>query len=313
MKGKGTFKCEGCSQIFCSKHSIDHRHELIQKLEEIELTRDLVYQTFLEQSQQHLLLDQINQWEQKSIDKIHQTAEEARNRILQETVNLEQKLKDITNQLRQAHEDDDFVEIDLDQWTQKLHELEKNWIDAKTILIEEKLPPLVRKIRIEHEDASDIFQYVCGDIQIKENGYLIVKDNWIGFSEVLGKKEYTTGKHRIRFKIEKLRENGWMLFGVISKLESININSYIASSSYGWSTKDQVFIAGQYHKGQSNDIIQNDIITLIIDCDQKKLQMKNEQTDRIMELSVNINKCPFPWKLHFNFLTASTCIRILPT
>jgi hypothetical protein len=216
MKGRGTFKCEGCSRIFCLKHSINHRHELIQKLEEIELTRDLIYEIFIQQTEQHLLMNQIDQWEQKSIAKIHQTAEEARNKVLEETINLEQKLKDITDQLRQAHEEDDFIEIDLDQWTQKLDELEKKLINSKTIFVEENSTSLVRKIRIEHENVSDIFQYVCGDIHIEENGYFIRKDNWIGFSEVLGKKEYTIGQHRIQFKIEELLENGWMLFGIIS-------------------------------------------------------------------------------------------------
>jgi len=41
-KGKGTFKCEGCLQTFCSKHSINHRNELGQQLEEIEIKHYLV-------------------------------------------------------------------------------------------------------------------------------------------------------------------------------------------------------------------------------------------------------------------------------
>jgi hypothetical protein len=314
MKQKGTFKCEGCSQIFCSKHSLDHRYQLTHKLEEIELARDLIYQTFIQQYEHHSLLDRIEQWEQKSIMKIHQSAEEARQRILEEKIIFEQKLKDITNQLRQAREDDDFIEMDFDQWIRKLDELEKELLHAKNILIEDRSTLMLRKIRTEHEDTSDIFQYVCGDIQIKENGYLIVKDDWVGFSEVLGKKEYLTGQHTHRFQIKNLRENGWILVGIISKSESMNINSYNLPSSYGWTTRGQFYIAGQYHKEQKNDdIIQNDIITLIIDCDQRKIQMKNERIGLIKELSIDINKCPFPWKLHFNLLTALTSIRILPT
>jgi hypothetical protein len=91
----------------------------------------------------------------------------------------------------------------------------------------------------------------------------------------------------------------------------MNINSYISLSSYGWTTQDQICIAGQYHEEQYNDIINNDIITLIIDCDQTKIQMKNECTGHIMDLFIDIKKSPFPWKLHFNLLTASTSIRIL--
>lgn len=311
-KGKGTFKCEGCLQIFCSIHSNDHRHELTEKLEEIERTYNLIYQKFIEQAEQHSLLTKINQWEQKSIEKIHRTAEEHRKKILEEKIDLEKKLKNLTDQLQKAHEEGNFIEIDLDQWTKRLNELEKHLIDSKTVSVKENSIPLVRKVYVEFEDSSDVFQYVCGDIRIKENGNLIRKDDYIGFSEILGKNEYTTGQHRIRFKIEELHENGWMLFGIISKSESMTINSCISSSSYGWTTYDQIYIAGQCHEEDCNDIIKNDIITLIIDCDQKKIQMKNQQTGRNMELFIDIKKCPFPWKLHFNLLTASISIRILP-
>ncbi|CAF3346870.1 unnamed protein product [Rotaria sp. Silwood2] len=68
--------------MFYPKYSNDHRNELSKQLEEIIVVHDLTQQTLIQQiedSQQYSLLKIINQWEQESIDKIHQTAEEDRN------------------------------------------------------------------------------------------------------------------------------------------------------------------------------------------------------------------------------------------
>ncbi|CAF3473426.1 unnamed protein product, partial [Rotaria sp. Silwood2] len=62
-KGKGSFKCEGCSRMFCPKHSNDHRNELSKQLEEIVVIHDLTQQTLIQQiedPQQHSLLNIIN-------------------------------------------------------------------------------------------------------------------------------------------------------------------------------------------------------------------------------------------------------------
>ncbi|CAF2808119.1 unnamed protein product [Rotaria sp. Silwood2] len=45
QKAKGISKCEGCSKIFCYNHFGDHRQELNQQLDEVEVTCDLFRQT----------------------------------------------------------------------------------------------------------------------------------------------------------------------------------------------------------------------------------------------------------------------------
>jgi hypothetical protein len=60
-------------------------------------------------------------------------------------------------------------------------------------------------------------------------------------------------------------------------------------SIFYWTIQDQIYIVDQYQEGEINSII-----TLIIDYNQEKLPIQNEQIDRIMELSVTINKfCTF--------------------
>ena len=157
------------------------------------------------------------------------------------------------------------------------------------------------------------FGEICGDIRVQDQGYSIEKDDWFGFSQALGQRDYLNGRHQIRFRIEKLRRNGWMFFGIISKFESMNINSFSCLSSYGWATQNRIYLAGECLQKDNDDIINNDIFILTIDCEQRKIQMKNQLTGHIDEILVDINKCPFPWKLHFNLLNGCTSIRLLPT
>ena len=80
----GIFKCEGCSQIFCLKHTNEHRDILDYQLNEIIVEHDKIFNLFNENNQQSsLLFNQINQWEKDSIVKIKQTAQDARIQIQQ--------------------------------------------------------------------------------------------------------------------------------------------------------------------------------------------------------------------------------------
>src|SRR5690349_11503225 len=109
-KEKVTSRCEGCLQSFCFNHIIEHRQELKKQLDEIEIHRDQFQQIF-SQSEKHPLIQQIDQWEQDSIQKIKQLAEETRQLLLKHTnkyINqIEQKLNKLTNQLKLSREKDD--------------------------------------------------------------------------------------------------------------------------------------------------------------------------------------------------------------
>jgi hypothetical protein len=91
-KNAGIFRCEGCLAVFCRKHSNEHRDLLSQQLNEIIHDHDTLQQSILEKKSQngygHHLITQIDKWEKNSIEKIHQTAEEVRQRI-EELLQLE--------------------------------------------------------------------------------------------------------------------------------------------------------------------------------------------------------------------------------
>lgn len=86
-KATGIFKCEGCGQVFCRKHVIEHRDVLSQQLDEIVFEYDSLQQTMTEakenlnRKQNNPLINQIDKWEEDSIEKIRQMAKEARNEV----------------------------------------------------------------------------------------------------------------------------------------------------------------------------------------------------------------------------------------
>jgi uncharacterized UBP type Zn finger protein len=95
-KGVGIFKCEGCAQGFCRKHVIEHRDTLSHQLDEIVLEHDTLQQTIVEhldkQNHHHPAIEQIDKWERDAIEKIRQTAAEARQQVIKSTGSQKGKL-----------------------------------------------------------------------------------------------------------------------------------------------------------------------------------------------------------------------------
>ncbi|CAF1423871.1 unnamed protein product [Adineta steineri] len=162
-KEKSTVRCDGCSQPFCMNHFGHHRQELDKQLGEIEVSRDLFRQTLTEQSakpENQTLIIQINQWEQDSIAKVRQTANEARQTILQHTTKylteIEIKLNTLTKELRESREENDFIEADLQRWKTQLTEMTNELDKPSTITIQHSSIPLITTIRINVSVSSHL-------------------------------------------------------------------------------------------------------------------------------------------------------------
>jgi hypothetical protein len=158
-KEKATLRCGGCLQEYCYKHLENHRQDLNKQLDEIELNHDLFRQSLTQQIEQpnnHLLMQQIDAWEQKSIKTIQQTAEEARQTLLKstnESINqLEINLNKLTNQLRQSRNEDDFNEINLRQFQEELDKLTHELSRPSNISIREDSAILINKITFDVAD-----------------------------------------------------------------------------------------------------------------------------------------------------------------
>lgn len=155
-KEKAVMKCGGCLKDFCFNHMTDHRQQLSQQLEKIEMTCDLLRQTLIEQvsnPQKNVLKQQMDQWERDSIDKIRQAAEETRKLLVKHMAGyfneIEIKLKKLTEQIRESRQENDFFEADLQQWKEKLETLKSELDKPSTITIGHDSTPLVTKIFIK--------------------------------------------------------------------------------------------------------------------------------------------------------------------
>jgi hypothetical protein len=161
-KEKATMRCGGCFQEYCFNHMTDHRQQLNTQLDEIEINRDLFRQSLtqhIEQPNNQTLIQEINQWELKSIKKIQQTAEEARQLVLKNSNEyhhqLEMKLNELTNQIRESRHENDFNEINLRQFQGELDRLTKELTKPSIISIREDSTSFINKVSVHVSGRSD--------------------------------------------------------------------------------------------------------------------------------------------------------------
>ncbi|CAF4214557.1 unnamed protein product [Adineta steineri] len=183
-KEKSTVRCDGCSQPFCYNHLIEHRQELSKQLDEIEVSRDLFRQTLTEQStkpENQTLVKQIDEWEQDSIDKIRQTASEARKLLLKHTskylTEIETKLNILTKQLRESRAENDFIEADLQRWNRQLTQMYNELDKPSTIRIQHSSTPLINTI---HASVSSVSPNISKDAKWIQNGITVAGGNGQG-------------------------------------------------------------------------------------------------------------------------------------
>ena len=143
-KEKVTYKCDGCSKRFCKQHLKDHENELELELDQIENERNIFRQTLSEQVEQpnkHHLIQQINQWEQHSINKIQQTAEENRQLIMKlmnkHFQKIEIGLNLLTHDIKEIRQESDFNELNLIDLRNKLERLQEELKSPENISVRE--------------------------------------------------------------------------------------------------------------------------------------------------------------------------------
>ena len=152
---RAIMKCEGCLQTFCYNHIMDHRQELSKQLDEIEVIRDTIQQSIIEQTTElgkRAFTQQIDEWERESINKIRQTAEEVRQLLLKHTAEhatrKEVELNRLTNLLQASRQKNDFVETELIQWKVELTRIQEELETLHNIKIRPDAEILVNKISI---------------------------------------------------------------------------------------------------------------------------------------------------------------------
>jgi hypothetical protein len=326
-KAAGVFTCRGCEKDFCYRHVAEHRQELNKNMDDVATHHDQLQQAIAEQEAQpnsHPLMKKIDSWEQQSVDKIHQAANNARKELLTilgtNRTMVTNKLTPITQELSTARNEDDYVETDLKEWVERLNALKKDLTAAQTIDFNpgNNGNALISKIFINGV-LTDYFERIVGSIQIIEDGRVAVHGQTNQNAAVCGRCEYSSGQHQFRFNVQQSSGHGYFSCGIVSKsapMESLLLNSssynnmhdgYYNNSRFFSARNDQnlSYFTDHYRSTQTNDMIE-----LVIDCDRRIMRLTNERTCQTQDLNVNLNTCPFPWQFFVTLSNANDRVRL---
>ncbi|CAF0818110.1 unnamed protein product [Didymodactylos carnosus] len=343
----GIFACQGCKQLFCGKHSNEHRQEITNLLDNIMCEHDSMlqqlHQTMTNVLSQNSLLDQINKWENDSINSIQIAAKEARDIveqiIYQKKEEAENDFRVLSSELKQRRENDDYVETDINEWKNELYRRREklNISDNIGIDIGSSVPNPIKLIwnpitQQNLQSGKEKFSKVCGDIKLECNGQIAIhKGMDCTHPSVYGTNIYLDGVHEISIHVQKLeRLRKWIFLGITSLLKPMRANPFSSSSANGWLFSDGIANAVECNdkksvaqtnaimcqKGVGHDIHlnyninENDIVKVVLNCQKKNIQLTH--TGKLVsQISVELESCPFPWQLFVSLGHTNDCIRIV--
>ncbi|CAF3997340.1 unnamed protein product, partial [Adineta steineri] len=149
-KDKITYSCEGCSKRFCFVDLAEHKQILNEELNHIINDFDEFKQRINEQRQNDSLIKQINQWETNSIEIIQQKAQEWRKFVIESSQTcideIEMKFNDLSEQIKQIHQENEFNEINLNCLTTELREITEELNNSSNVSIQQDLQSFINQI-----------------------------------------------------------------------------------------------------------------------------------------------------------------------
>lgn len=154
-KERFTSTCAGCLKDYCYDHLTIHQQELNRQLDNLELKRDLFQETFNDEinlPDKYSLIKQIEQWEEKSIELIHKTANQCKDILFKHTNEYFHQIDicfmKLTEQLRKLRQQNDFNEIDLNHFKDKLKKLQQQFHRSPNIYIQQNPSNYIGEISV---------------------------------------------------------------------------------------------------------------------------------------------------------------------
>jgi hypothetical protein len=332
--GTGIVTCDGCLQSFCHKHLAEHRAELLEQMNSIDDQCEHVRQSIAKENDPSPILSAIDHWEQQSIDKIRLTADNARDDVHKSTErtldDFNIAINNITTKIQSSREANDGTESDIKKWNEQLKILQDLLKEPFPIslITDEKAKTTINIIKVKYEPpvtdalrAKLKFQHhltskkeshspdskhitIEGDERFGRGaGHVTLSDDdsvatFVGYSSICGKKLYSSGTQRIRFRIIAQKNEG-IFFGVMSSKHAITARASELPSVYGWRDFDRPIMNGnaQLKSYKERNIEPGDRLTLTVDCTNSKLTLTHHQLEGKIYLSIDSKKCPLPWKL----------------
>lgn len=272
-------------------------------------------------------------------------------------IDLQLSTERLANELQICQQSDDFTENDLKRWTEQLKDLRKkldapisisigNDDDIKSsirlIRVTDKphhhhYPPppsssrptssipRATELRVTHYlkdcvyNTNEKFDEIDGKANLSDDHLLATccLASVLTQPIIYGTNRYSSGKHQIRFRIEKMADLR-LFFGIIRSLENISRSGHTQNISnnnhslYGWWDLNETIINGKTQISKCRNIVTSgDDLTLTIDCENKLIQLQHHRTKRLAQLQIDLDKCPLPWKIVIRLQSAGDCVRIV--
>jgi hypothetical protein len=311
----GVFTCDGCEKSFCGQHTSVHRQELAHQLDVIGQEHDLLRRDLTNNTGQDSILTRINAWETESIAKIKTAVEKARVDLRQFREQLETSCSQISEELCSSRELDNYSEVDLGRWMEKLkllrNELEK---PTRIDIEQEHGKDSIDLIKI-YQTTHERFAEVVGSATLSKDRFTATNTNHthlLRFTSIRGALSYSSGLHKIYFEIMHKKQN-YLFFGVMSSSQQLIANAYCLSSVYGWWDVGYPVLEGNSPDHYPGGIIKaGDKIALTLDCDQGHISYIVDHTKRSEKLEIDKNSCALPWNLLIAMDCMGDSVRLLP-
>ncbi|CAF0953187.1 unnamed protein product [Adineta steineri] len=123
------------------------------------------------------LIEQINRWETNSIEKIQQKAKDYREYIIKSSQpfinDVEMKFKDLREQIRQIHQENEFNEINLNYFRNQLMDITKELNNSSNLSIQQDSQSFINEISIISSKKSKLNKW-------KQNAITVAAGNGKG-------------------------------------------------------------------------------------------------------------------------------------
>ena len=256
----------------------------------------------------------IEHWEEQSVAKIRQTGKELRQELAVMAQEHQQvyreRLGHIAKQLSDARQNGDFFEQDLQQWTQQLDSLQKVLLEQQNVNLYQNDGPTSYITKISFfKRKNDKVKPLAFVALPKLPPSKTINHPLENCTNLTVPGEYSSGDHLFRFKMEYNDPNSVLVIGIVSATAPGEDSPEENPTFYGWCANNLVYLHGIAHadyKDYQHDIGNSDTFQLTLDCQQRIIRLINERTRRTDELTVDLQKCPFPWKPHVRLLLNST-------
>ncbi|CAF1224227.1 unnamed protein product [Adineta ricciae] len=338
----GIFTCHGCCKAFCPQHAVEHRAPLKVRLDNI-IVENQKLDTHIEtekHSDEYIKLKQeIDDWEEKSIEKIKQAAAEARQKLSDidsgygnsQIRRINDCREVLTARLKKAEANDDYHEQHLTYWEQFLEDLRQNYIRLQSnfVRIEFCTRPFIAKLLVVENAVATRFtkwcyyQKDCVQTTALRQSQYFQEENcsetlYISPCGQATEVYQPLPKPAIQSPVEVLDSNyagalqtgeyrfcltkDCRFIGIISKNVSQKKTPLNTPSVFGWSTtEDAIYRDGYRQFGPPNDLQPGDTVSLLISSEQQLIRLINLTRKRTHELHIDLNKCPLPWQLKIAF------------